>query len=210
MRIVYTKYLWTIIIILSLFSIVLIYSSTSSLATRSGISEEFYALKHTALIALSMFLTYSIQNVHYKYYWRTSRLVLLLSILLLFLTEITGYSYNDASRWLYIPSINHPFQPSEFARLALIVSLVSMVSKRQDTIKNNKSVRIIVFWIALVCLLIGISDWSNSMLLFINSIIILFIGRTPVKKNPFNTSIYCLAYGITNLYSRPEKSYCKE
>jgi cell division protein FtsW len=74
------------------------------------------------------------------------------------------------------------FQPSDFASLALIVNLASMLSKRQQNIEDIKESLIpILFWCGMICGLIALTNLSTAVLLLITCMLIMFIGRVPTK-----------------------------
>ena len=88
---------------------------------------------------------------------------------------------NDAARWIHVPIIGS-FQPSDFASLALIVNLASMLSKRQQNIDDIKESLIpILFWCGIICGLIALTNLSTAVLLFLTCMLIMFIGRVPTK-----------------------------
>jgi cell division protein FtsW len=90
-------------------------------------------------------------------------------------------SLNDAARWIHIPVIGS-FQPSDFASLALIVNLASMLSKSQQNIDDIKQSLIpILFWCGMICGLIALTNLSTAVLLLITCMLIMFIGRVPTK-----------------------------
>ncbi|HEX5167578.1 MAG TPA: FtsW/RodA/SpoVE family cell cycle protein, partial [Cyclobacteriaceae bacterium] len=106
----------------------------------------------------------------------------LVSIPLLIFTFTNGITINDASRWIQIPVINTSFQPSDFASLALIVNLASMLAKRQQNIEDIKESLIpILFWSGVICGLIALTNFSSAVLLLMTCFLIMFIGRVPAK-----------------------------
>ncbi|HCX24027.1 MAG: cell division protein FtsW, partial [Flammeovirgaceae bacterium] len=118
----------------------------------------------------------------YRYYSKISRFALWLSVPLLLLTLFYGNETNGASRWLPIPIINLAFQPSDLANLALLVTVTSMLSKRQKSIDDfQKAIVPVLIWIGLICGLIGMTNISSAVLLFSTCMLMLFIGRVPVK-----------------------------
>jgi cell division protein FtsW len=120
-------------------------------------------------------------KVDYRYYSRLSQIALWISIPLLIYTFTNGVSRNDAARWIELP-IFGSFQPSDFASLALIIHIASMLSKRQQNIEDIKETLIpILMWCGTVCALIALSNVSTAVLLFATCMLIMFIGRVPAK-----------------------------
>lgn len=188
--------IWFIVLILSLFSILVVYSATGSLAYKmmDG-NTEYYLVKHAVLVGVSFLAIWVAHRIDYRYYSKLSRLVLWLSVPLLLFTWLFGTSINEASRWLTIPVINQAFQPSDLAKLALIVTLASMLSKRQKSIDDfQRAIVPMLFWIGLICGLIALTNFSTAILLFLTCMLILFIGRVPVKYLAMLVVI-CAAFG---------------
>ena len=175
--------IWFIVILLSVLSIFVVYSATGTLAYRHMAGNtEYYLMKHTLLVGLSFFAMWGAHKIDYRYYSRISRLFLWRSVPLLIFTWKFGTTINEATRWLTIPIINQVFQPSDLAKLALITNLAAMLSKRQQHIENLKETLIpILLWSGLICGLIALTDFSSATLLLVTSLLILFIGRVPVK-----------------------------
>lgn len=120
-------------------------------------------------------------KIDYRFYSRLSKIALWISIPLLIYTFTNGVSINDASRWISIPVFGS-FQPSDFASLALIITIASMLSKRQQNIDDIKESLIpILMWCGLICGLIALTNLSTSILLLATCFLIMFIGRVPVK-----------------------------
>lgn len=175
--------IWAIIIILSLFSILVVYSATGSLAYKKMEGNtEYYLMKHSMLVLLSLGLMWVAHKINYKYFSKISRLALWVSVPLLLIAFKLGANINDANRWIIIPIINQSFQPSDFAKLALITNLASMLAKRQDKIEDIKESFIpIVIWSGTICGLIALSNLSTALILFATCLLLMFIGRMPLK-----------------------------
>ena len=73
-------------------------------------------------------------KIDYKYYSKIALIGLYASIPLLIITYKFGLNINEASRWINIPIINQAFQPSDLAKLSLIIYLSSFLAKRQSDI----------------------------------------------------------------------------
>lgn len=177
------KVIWAVVFMLSIFSVLAVYSSTGLLAyVEQGGNTEFYLLKHTAILLLGWALIYVSHLIKYTYYSRLSTIALYTAIPLLLLTMFIGTSVNDASRWLTIPIINIDFQTSDFAKLALIMFVARVLSRKQDQIKDFKSAFVpIMLPILIVCALIMPANLSTAMILFATCLTLMFVGRVNMK-----------------------------
>ena len=174
--------IWMVVFVLSIFSLLIVYSATGTIAFRKMSNPESYLLKHSFLVMVGLAAMWFAHKVDYRYYSRLSRILLWISVPLLVYTFTHGVSINDASRWINIPVINASFQPSDLASLALITSLASMLSKRQQNIRDFKDSLIpILIWSGVICGLIALTNLSSAFLLFATCMLVMFIGRVPVK-----------------------------
>jgi len=175
------RVIWAVVFILSLISILVVYSSIGTLAFKRSVSPEKYLVTHTMHIIIGLAAMWFAHRVDYRYYSKISRAALWVSVPLLIYTFTNGTTINDAARWIQVPIIGS-FQPSDFASLALIVNLASMLSKRQQNIENiTESLIPILFWCGIICGLIALTNMSTAVLLLLTCMIIMFIGRVPVK-----------------------------
>lgn len=174
--------IWAVVFALSMVSILVVYSSIGTLAYKRTVSPELYLLKHTFMVFMGLAAMWVAHRVDYRYYSRLSRFALWISVPLLIYTRTHGTTINDAARWITVPIINTSFQPSDFASLALIISLASMLSKKQQHIDDIKESLIpMLLWCGLICGLIALTNLSTAALLFATCMLVMFIGRVPVK-----------------------------
>jgi cell division protein FtsW len=174
--------IWAVVFALSLISILVVYSSIGTLAYKRTVSPEWYLVKHTFMVALGLAAMWIAHKIDYRYYSKLSRFALWLSVPLLIYTFTNGMSINDAARWITLPLINTSFQPSDFASLALIINLASMLSKKQQNIDDIKESLIpMLIWCGVICGLIALTNLSTAVLLFATCVLVMFIGRVPVK-----------------------------
>lgn len=175
------KVIWAVVFALSMISVLVVYSSIGTLAFKRTQSPESFLIKHTLTVVIGFAAMWFAHRVDYRYYSKLSKLALWISIPLLIYTFTNGVTINDAARWLHVPFIGS-FQPSDFASLALIVNLASMLSKRQQNIDDIKeSLLPILFWCGVICGLIALTNLSTAILLFLTCMLIMFIGRVPTK-----------------------------
>ena len=175
------RVIWAVVFALSLISILVVYSSIGTLAFKRTESPESFLIKHTFTVLVGIAAMWFAHRVDYRYYSKLSKFALWISIPLLIYTFTNGVTINDAARWIHVPIIGS-FQPSDFASLALIVNLASMLSKRQQNIDDIKESLIpILFWCGIICGLIALTNLSTAVLLFLTCMLIMFIGRVPTK-----------------------------
>jgi cell division protein FtsW len=186
--------IWLVVFILTIFSLLAVYSSTGSLAYRyqSG-NTEFYLFRQARFLIIGLVLMYFAHLVRYTYYSRISQVGIIIAVPLLMVTLIFGTNLNQASRWLSLPGINTTFQTSDLAKLALIMFVARMLSKKQEKIKDFRSAFVpIVAPVIIVCGLILPANLSTAFLLFFTCVVLMFIGRINMK--------YILYMGLVGLF----------
>lgn len=177
------KWIWIIVIILSGWSLLAVYSSVGTLAYKEGKGTEMYLFKHFSIVAIGLVLMYLSHKLDYKWYAGISKILMVITIPLLLYTLIFGSSVNDASRWVTIPVINQTFQTSDLAKLALITFLARMLSRKQEEIKDvKKSFVPIMGAVCAVFVLIAWANLSTAVMLFGTSVLLLLIGRISFKQ----------------------------
>lgn len=175
--------IWIVVICLSIFGILVVYSATGSLAYRvAGGNTEKYLIRHSLMVALTLLVMWIAHKVDYRYYSKLTRYALIVSVPLLIYAWQYGVGVNGADRWIQLPFIGLQFQPSDLAKLALIAALATMLAKRQQNIKDFKESLVpMLAWCGGICGLIAMTNISTAILLFVTCLLLLFIGRVPMK-----------------------------
>ena len=176
------KVIWAIVILLTLVSILVVYSSIGSLAYKMNKSTESYLFKQVTFIALGVLIIYFAHRVNYTIYSRVATILFLLSIPLLFYTLKFGSSINDANRWIKLPVINMTFQTSDLAKLALFMYISKQLSRKQNVIKNfKKGFLPLIIPVIIICLLIAPANLSTALLVGGTALMLMFIGRVKTR-----------------------------
>ncbi|MEF2228604.1 MAG: FtsW/RodA/SpoVE family cell cycle protein [Candidatus Cardinium sp.] len=175
--------IWGIALVLSNLSILTVYSASSSLAYRQmDHNTEYYLIRQTLLIGAGLAAMWLSHRIDYRYYATMAKVALWLSIPLLLVTWQYGVKLNEASRWLHIPLINKSFQPSDLAQLSLIIRMAHMLAKQQKNITCFRTACLpILTWSGVISGLIALTNFSSAMLLFGTCLVLMFIGRIPIK-----------------------------
>jgi cell division protein FtsW len=177
------RWIWLIVILLSVISLLAVYSSTGTLAYKRGVGVESILMKHLAMVVGGIMLMYISHKLDYRYYAGLSKIMMIVTIPLLIYTLVFGSHINNASRWINIPIVGLSFQTSDLAKLALITYLARTLSRKQENIKDVKeSFLPIMGSVCLVFILIALANLSTALMLFGVSILLLIIGRISIKQ----------------------------
>jgi cell division protein FtsW len=134
------------------------------------------------MVVLGLVIMYYAHKFKFKYLSRLSQMAIWLVAGLLLLTLAFGANINDASRWLTIPIINQNFQTSDLAKVVLIIYVARMLALRKDKLHEfNSGARVIILPILLICGLIFPANFSTAAILFLVCLILMFVGKVPVK-----------------------------
>lgn len=192
------RWIWLIIILLSMISILTVYSATGTIAYNKGMAVEKYLLyKHVIFVIIGIAMIYIAHLLDYKYYAGISKILMLITIPLLMYTAAFGEHINDASRWVKIPVIGLTFQTSDLAKLALITFLARMLTRKQENIKDVKEAFVPIM--GSVCAVVALIAWANlstALMLFGVSILLLIIGRISIKQ----IMMVCAGGGVLLLF----------
>ncbi|AMR31859.1 cell division protein FtsW [Mucilaginibacter sp. PAMC 26640] len=184
------RWIWLIVVLLSVISLMAVYSSTGTIAYKHNVGAESYLMKHMFMLIGGLALMYFSHRLDYRWYKGISKLLMIITIPLLLYTLLFGNHVNDASRWIAIPGTGLTFQTSDLAKLALITYLARTLSLKQENIKDVKQSFIpIMGSVCVVFILIALANLSTALMLFGVSILLLIIGRISIKQ----IAVVCLA-----------------
>ena len=174
--------IWAIIVGLSVFSLLAVYSSTGTLAYRwQGGNTAIYIIRHSGFLAFGLTVAFFLHMFPYKYYARISLWLMVVVIPLLVFTLLFGVDENDATRRISILGLT--FQTSDLAKMALIMYLAQRLASRQEEIREFKKTLLPMFIIiGLVCVLIMPANFSTAAMLFVVCVILLFVGRASFRQ----------------------------
>jgi cell division protein FtsW len=177
------KVIWALVVLLTLVSLLAVYSATGSLAYKNYRGNtEIYLFKQIAFIMAGIMVIYFAHLVNYTFYSRAAQIAFLISLPLLFYTLFFGVKMNEGSRWIRLPLINMTMQTSDFARLALFMYLARLISKKQAVIKDfKKGFLPVIAPVAITCALIAPANLSTALLLGASCLLLMFIGRVSTK-----------------------------
>lgn len=171
------RVIWIIFMFLCLISVIEVFSATSTIAYKNA---DHWApiVRHASFLIGGFVIVLILHNVPYRFF-PAFILLLPISVLMLIATPFVGINANDAHRWLEIFGIQ--FQPSEFAKLASIVFIAFLLSKRHR-FTDDQIFKYILIGVGVTCLLILPENFSTAFMLFGVCFLMMFIGQLPWKK----------------------------
>lgn len=176
------KVIWSVVLVLSLLSLLAVYSATGSLAWRMDKSSGFYMVKQLGVLIAGLGIIFMVHRINYTKFARFSVLLFFICVPLLIYTLFFGTTLNEGSRWIRLPLINLTFQTSDLARLAIFMFLARQLSVKQKVIKDfKKGFLPVLIPVLLICGLIAPANLSTALLLGLTCCILFFIGRVDVK-----------------------------
>lgn len=175
------KILWYTIIMLMIVSIMVVYSSTGRLAYNEKAGNTlYYLIKQLFLIGGCFGVMFIVQSIHYRYFYKYAQILLIISGGLLMCAAFGGSNINGAGRWIRIPLIGLTFQPSELAKLAVMMFTARILSEAQTNTHCESSVLQKFFlFVGPVIFLIFIDNFSTSALICAVCYILFIVARMP-------------------------------
>ena len=178
--------LWVVLIFLSLVSLVIVYSATGKLAYREAGGNTIYYLIRQIVFILTGFgiMLLLVNIVPVVIYFKISPVLIGITIFALIVAIIqfkfTGNTDQETSRSLDVGFFS--FQPSELAKISLIMFASRMLSKSQ---KTDEELRSAFWWVTgvsgAVCFLIFMSNISTAAIIFLSVMVLMLIARVPIK-----------------------------
>ena len=174
------RVVWTIFLFLFIISVVEMFSASSMLVHISG-SVQGPILRHALFFAIGFMALMIVQLVDFKYIRLLGYVGLAASwILLLYTSFFGGVEQAGAARWIDIGGFR--FQPSEVAKLSLIVVVADMIERMQDEERQNKLFWYVIGAIVITCGMIFTENFSTAALLFVITMTMMLIGEINWRK----------------------------
>jgi len=177
------RIIWGLIVLMMIYSLLAVYSSSVSVAfSRYGGNTTFFLKSQVLLVFFCLFIIVVIHHLPYRIYSSLAGFFVVVSIILLVITPFIGVEVNSAVRSIEIPGTGVRVQTSEVAKVSLIIYFARMLSKYQNELNDFKQLtKVFIVPLAIVCVLIMPENLSTALMVFAICMVVLFIGRVPLK-----------------------------
>ncbi len=171
------KVIWIVALILSIISLIVVYSATSVLAvSKYEGNTGRLMMKHLGMLIFGILMMIGASRINYKRYAKIALLLLIPSLALLLYTLVFGRNINDASRSINLGGFS--FQPSEMAKIILITYLSRQIIMMEGSVYLFKDFLVkLAAPILLTAALIFSENLSTAVILIAVCMVLLFIGR---------------------------------
>ncbi|MGB0254856.1 MAG: FtsW/RodA/SpoVE family cell cycle protein [Flavobacteriaceae bacterium] len=179
------KSIWGIVVLLSVFSFLPVYSASSNLVYVVGSGSVFgHLLKHVAIVCVGWVIMYTIHLIPFRYFSGLAKIGMPIVVVLLVITAMQGKTIDgaNASRWLNIPILGMSFQTSTLATVVLLAYVADYFATKKDTsIRFVESIFPLWLPVLIVVGLILPANLSTALLLLLMVVVVAFLGGYPLK-----------------------------
>ena len=177
------KLLMLIVCILMCIGIAVVYSSGAEWASTKYSSSEYFLWRQLVFSALGIGTIVLVSQFDYHFFWKTSKIILFASIILLFLLlamKAVGL-ISGAARWIGFGPLK--FQVSDFAKYAVIFHFSKLLSEKQAYIRdlNNSYYPLLILLLIVVFAVALEPNFSTASLIALIGFMLMFIGGVNIR-----------------------------
>jgi len=163
-----------IIIFLVCFGLVMLYSTSSYNSQVKFGNSNFYLKKQLTATILGMIAMIIVANIDYHVWERFTLLAFVTAHILSAAVLLVGTDINGSKRWLKLGPFS--FQPSEFAKLAVIMFLALVISKVSKKIKKFKTMILVMALCIPIVGLVGVNNLSTAIIILGIAVVLIFVA----------------------------------
>ena len=137
-KLAFDRWLFTTLMLILLLGLAMVYSASAAVAHGKGVAMNTFLVKQAIAAGLGLVAMFALMHIDYRRLRHPAVVYsALLGVLALLLVVLTFPATNGAHRWIYLGSFS--FQPSELAKIMVIVFVAYQIDRKQDEI-NTKNV----------------------------------------------------------------------
>ena len=201
--------LFFVILVLLFLGIIMIFSASyyTTMTSRKFNYDMYFFLKKQAMWSvIGLVFMMIAANVPYTLYKKMANFLYGLAIVLLLAVFVVGQELNGSKRWLGITD-NIGFQPSEFAKVALIIFMAYYISTHRKRLSTLRGFLVGVGIMGFPVAMIGASNMSTAIIVLVIGIVMLFVGTQNFVKNALRTLLPIGAIGMILMVKLPQFAY---
>jgi len=175
------KILIILVVILIALGVIMVFTASGTYSVTRFNNLYLLFRQHFGKVIIAVIAMYIFSKIPYDKYRDYSKWALLTMIFVLIFTFIFAPRVKGASRWINLGFIQ--FQPSEAAKVLLIIHIAFMLEKMGDELKDfRKGFIFPILWIGVISFLVFIQpNVSTSLIIAITSFSLLFVAGAKMK-----------------------------
>jgi cell division protein FtsW len=182
------------------FGLVMVYSASSAIAElRKGAAPYYFAVRQLGWAVLSFIVMMYFKRLDYRRLntpaWAFSGLGMVLGSL------VMVYFLGSRHRWFVIPHVGS-FQPSEFAKPALIVFLAYFLDRRARVLNDRRTLQQAFVAVAMLAGVVVVADLGTAMVPVITAVIVFWVAGLE-KKYMIRAGLVAAALCFAAIISSP-------
>ena len=150
------------VIFLVLFGILMVYSASSFTAYNMYGKSSYFAIRQFRAALIGFIGMYVASKLRYQFLKKWAKLLMLISIILLLLVLIVGSVRNGSARWIQLGPLS--FQPSELAKLSLILYMAHICTARFNDLETLQGTLKIFIYPGIMIILIAVENLSTALI----------------------------------------------
>jgi cell division protein FtsW len=182
------------------FGLVMVYSASSAIAEiRNGVAPYYFAVRQLGWALVSFFALMYFKRMDYRRLntptWAFSALGIVLGLL------VMVYFFGSRHRWFRFAGIGS-FQPSEFAKPALIIFLAYFLDRRARVINDRRTLQQAFVAVAMLAGVVVVADLGTAMVPVITAVIVFWVAGLE-KKYMLRAGAIAAVLGSIAIISSP-------
>ncbi len=173
--------LYVLVLILLLFGLVMLFSTSAYNGWVKFQDSGYYLKKQLFATSIGIAVMTAVSRIDYRVWKRLAPAAYVGSLILSGLVLAVGREYNGSKRWLALGPLS--FQPSEFAKLAVILFLAYVVEKQARNMHNFRYLVLVMVLLLPIVGLVGTNNLSTAIIILGIGFVVIFVSSP--KYMPF-------------------------
>ena len=189
--------LFMLVLFLSFFGIVSMFSASSDYAIRVFGDEKYFFNKQLIFLILGILISIIVSFINYRLYDKLSFIFYIFALVLIILTFFVGTIGKGSMRWIQIKGIN--LQTSEIMKTAIILFMSTYVYKNILEIEKRDTIISILLITLIPTVIISINNLSTAIIIFLISFSIYFVSSKKIIPFIIILFIFAILYIFADL-----------
>lgn len=176
----YDRVLLVIVILLLIVGSVILYSASSYNGNLKFEDSFYYLKKQLFATSLGLLVMYLMAKTDYHVWQRFAVLLYIIALVLSLAVLFVGAEINGSKRWLSFGPLS--FQPSELAKIAVILFLANWIVKREVQMRSMKDLLVVMVLLLPIVGLVGASNLSTAIIILGIGAVLVFVSSPVYAK----------------------------